>query len=408
MNVLDLVEELKNLVKIRSEVKIKNGKIIREEYDKAAEKVAKLAESAGLEVEVLDLEVKDGKVPTIIATLDVEAPSLALVSHYDVVPAKGPWIIDGKEVDPYTPLVLEGKLYGRGAADDKSAIVCSLTALEELVKSSTELKYKPVIVVTGDEEIGGLGIRTLLDKGYKWDKALIIDASVNYLSVGASGVVHGWIKVKGRAGHAGYPHTAVNPVETASLLVTELVKAYKPLRAGKLSKLKAPPGSPLPNVWGRFSFTIIKLGTSESEKHNRIPAETLAGFDMRLLPEENVEEALKEFYSTFSGITTKLGIRAELEIVSAQPGWYTTDQKYVTTALEALKEAYRKVGIKEEPSIAGELGGNDGTFFALKGIPVLAYGAIREEENNIHAPGEFVYIKDLNILKEFIKTLLSS
>lgn len=407
MKSVDLVEELKNLVKIRSEVKIEGGKIIRENYSEAAEKVAKLAGEAGLEVEILELEVKDGKVPTVIATTDVNAPSIALVSHYDVVPAKGPWIIDGKEMDPYDPIVMGDKVYGRGAADDKSAIVASIAALKELRNSSAKLRYKPYVVVTGDEEIGGLGIRALLDKGHRWDRALIIDASVEYLSVGASGVVHGWISVKGKGGHAGYPHLAENPVEALANLISEITTTYKPLRAKKISRLKAPPGSPLPNVWGRFNFTITKLGPLETEKHNKIPGEALAGFDVRLLPEERVEEALRELYSYFSSAVAKLGINAKIEIISAQPGWYTTDEEYVKEALRALTHAYNVLNIKKEPKIAGELGGNDGTFFSIKGIPVLAYGAIREN-SNIHAPGEFVRVSDIITLKEFLKALLSS
>jgi len=404
---INMIEELKRLVSIRSEVWVEGGEVVRRNYDKAANAVAELAERAGLDVTIEYVKTPTGdEIPTVLATARGAGPTIALVSHYDVVPAKEPWDVDGRQLDPYEPVIVDGRLYGRGAADDKSAIVASIAALGELVAKGAELKYKPTIVVTGDEEVGGLGIRGLLDAGFKWDKAVIVDAGASYLTIGASGVIHAWLKVKGKAGHAGYAHLADNPVEKLALLITEMVREYKALRGSKISELPAPPGSPLPKLWGRASFTILKLGAGEAEKHNKIPGEAVAGLDVRLIPEEDVEEALEELYAVFGRITSSLGIRATLEIVSAQRGWKATDLDLVRDAENALKKAYAELGVRAPVVKAAEFGGNDGTFFYLKGIPVIAYGAIRED-NNIHAPNEFVYIRDLDLLKSFVTHLLS-
>ncbi len=404
---INMVEELKKLVTIRSEVWVEGGTIVRREYEKAASAVAELAERAGLEVSVEEIKTPSGDtIPTVIASIKGEGPSIALVSHYDVVPARGPWKVGERELDPYEPVIVEGKLYGRGAADDKSAIVATIAALAELAAKGAKLKYRPYAVITGDEEVGGLGVRGLLDSGFKWDRAVIIDAGADYITIGASGVVHAWIKVKGRAGHAGYSHKADNPVEKLAVLITEMLKEYKSLRASKISKLPSPPGSPLPKLWGRASFTILKLGEGDVEKHNRIPSEALAGIDIRLIPEEEVADALNELYSVFSRVVARLGISATLEVIGAQRGWMATDKELVRDAEAALKKAYTRLGIEEPVRKAAELGGNDGTYFYLKGIPVIGYGAIRED-NNIHAPNEFVYIRDLDLLKTFIINLLS-
>ncbi|RLE99815.1 MAG: hypothetical protein DRJ57_01800, partial [Thermoprotei archaeon] len=245
MGSIDLVEELCRLVRIRSEVAVSEaGDVVRRNYEEAAKAVARLAEEAGLDVEVLELEFKGGVIPTVMAEAGGGGERLALVSHYDVVPARGPWLVGGREVDPYEPVVLDGKVYGRGAADDKSAIVASIAALAELLEEGVKLRYRPCVVVTGDEEVGGYGVRALLEAGYRWDKVVILDAGADYLSVGASGVIHGWIGVKGRSGHAGYPHRAVNPVEAAIRLANYLLDAYKPARARRVSRLSSPPGSP--------------------------------------------------------------------------------------------------------------------------------------------------------------------
>ena len=405
---INMVEELKTLVSIKSEVRMEEDVIIRLNYDKAASVVANLAERAGLDVTVEEVKTDDGDViPSVIATIPGGEESLALVSHYDVVPASGPWIVDGKKIDPYSPLLIDGKLYGRGAADDKSAIVATISALSELRITGAKLRYKPYVVVTGDEEVGGIGIRSLLDSGYRWDKAVIVDAGADYLTIGASGVVHAWLRVKGRAGHAGYPHLADNPVEKLARLIAELTRTYKPLRYSKLSKLPSPPNSPVPRLWGRASFTIFKLGKNDAEKHNRIPSEAIAGIDVRLIPEEDVDEAVNELYSAFNEAAARLGIgNAEIEIVGAQRGWYSTDENLVEKAKDAVRRAYESVGIQDPVKVAAELGGNDGSYFFNKGIPVVAFGAIRQD-NNIHAPNEFVYIQDLEMLKNFVINLLT-
>ncbi|RLF05810.1 MAG: hypothetical protein DRK00_03380 [Thermoprotei archaeon] len=405
MGSIDLVRELCQLVRIRSEVAVsETGEVVRRNYEEAVRAVARLAEEAGLEVEVLELEFRGGVIPTVLAEAGGRGRRMALVSHYDVVPARGPWLVDGREIDPYEPVVVEGKVYGRGAADDKSAIVASIAALAELLEEGSSLRYRPCVVVTGDEEVGGYGVRALLEAGYRWDRVVILDAGADYLSVGASGVIHGWIRVRGRSGHAGYPHRAVNPVEAAIKLANYLLDAYKPCRARRISRFNSPPGSPIPKVWGRFSFTIMKLAPGEPEKHNRIPAEAMLGFDVRLIPEEDLDEALNELYSYVSEAAARLGVECEVK-AWGQRGWYTRDDEFVKEALSAARSAYAAVGLRPEIGVAAELGGNDGTFFYEADMPVVAFGAMRPE-CNVHSENEFVYVRDLVLLKEFVKHLL--
>ncbi|RLJ02442.1 MAG: hypothetical protein DRP08_04555, partial [Candidatus Aenigmatarchaeota archaeon] len=251
------------------------------------------------------------------------------------------------------------------------------------------------------------GIRALLEAGYRWDKVVILDAGAEYVYIGGSGGIHGWIEVEGKAGHAGYPHFSVNPVENLVFFLNKWIEEYKPIRTSKISNLASPPNSPVPKLWGRISVTIIGLGKDDEPKHNRIPSKAIAGFDVRLIPEEDLETALDEIYSSFVKIQSLTGIKTNLKIVGYQRGWYAKDQELINRALLASKRAYEKVGY--DPSkiyVAGELGGNDGTFFDMKNIPVIAFGAIRDD-CNIHAPGEFVYIKDVEMLKEFVKGLLT-
>ncbi|MEM0493702.1 MAG: M20/M25/M40 family metallo-hydrolase [Thermofilum sp.] len=402
---IDQVQFLEELVRIPSVSAFGERGVVRQNYRKAADTVARYAAEAGLEVKVEDL--LGGEIPTVLVSLPEKAsgkPSVAFVTHYDVVPARAPWLVEGREVDPFEPLVIGGKVYGRGAADDKSAIVATICGLAD-IGSARELRYNPVVVVTGDEEVGGTGVRALLDKGYRWDRVIIVDSGSEYVSIGASGVIAGWIKVTGRSGHAGYPHQARNAAEELFELLSEL-KSFKVKRASKLSRLPAPPGSPVSRVWGRFSLTILKLPPSEPEKHNRIPGEAWAGFDMRLLPEESVEEGLRELFEAFSSAIATSRVQAVLEVVAAQRGWYAKNEEFVSEVLAAARQAYRDAGLEGDVGLAGELGGNDGTYFDAKGMDVVAFGTIRSG-TNIHSEGEFVYVKDIEMYRYFMRRLLS-
>ncbi|MEZ0346391.1 MAG: M20/M25/M40 family metallo-hydrolase [Infirmifilum sp.] len=401
----DPVKFLTEIVRIPSESGYQGSVITRKNYREVTDIIEKTALDLGLNVQRVDL--LNGEIPTLLISLSKapkNLPTLAFATHYDVVPAKGPWEIDGVKIDPYEPLVRNGKVYGRGAADDKSAIAAVLAGLAALKGQEEKLRYQPILIVTGDEEVGGVGVRALLEQGYRWDRVVIVDSGSEYVSIGASGVVHGWIKVKGRSGHAGYPHTTRNAVEDLLKLLGEM-QGYKALRNSKVSKLPSPPGSPIPRVWGRFSITVVKLPEHEPEKHNRIPGEAWAGFDIRLLPEEKLEEALAELYGYFSSAVAKLGINASLDIISGQPGWFAKNDLFVNEVLNAAKKAYKEVGFRGEPQLVAELGGNDGTFFDMFGMDVVAFGTIREG-TNIHSEGEFVYIDDILMFKHFMVEML--
>ncbi|MEZ0345647.1 MAG: M20/M25/M40 family metallo-hydrolase [Infirmifilum sp.] len=88
-----------------------------------------------------------------------------------------------------------------------------------------------------------------------------------------------------------------------------------------------------------------------------------------------------------------------------QRGWFSKDESFVREALRAAEEAYRAVGLRGPITTAAELGGNDGTFFDAVGVPVVAFGAIRAE-CNVHSENEFVFVRDIYMLREFVKNLV--
>jgi len=227
-------------------------------------------------------------------------------------------------------------------------------------------------------------------KRQAYDLALILDSFSREVHCGASGVVSGSIIVKGRGGHAGYPHLADNPLYKLPAIINSL-KEFSQIREKKLSALKAPVGSPRDRVWGRFSPTVISAG----DRTNVIPNEVIIKFDMRLLPEEDRDTAIDELRSFIGKLPD-----VELSEVKGGGNYYTDQNVPVVTTFAG--HILNKLNEKE---CFGELGGDDGKYTAGAGIPTVGYGVI-DSDSNIHGSNEFVRISTMLTVTENIMEAL--
>jgi succinyl-diaminopimelate desuccinylase len=379
---------LSRLVEINTESVPKKG------YSECVSVIVEEAEKNSLTAEIVDGErgAKDGlSRPNVIVTLDSGSDTtLLLESHFDVVPPGTGW-----NYPPFKLTVEDGKAYGRGTADNKAGIAAVMGALRQLTNEELDVNLKLVAGV--DEEIGGrYGVDYVMsDWGLKGDAALIVDAGPESLFLGASGIIWGKVTVKGKQGHAGYPFKARNAIEEAMKLIG-CFDDYRKLVEKKESTLHAPPGSPKKFVWGRYSVTMISAG----EKENVIPGTCEFRFDRRLLPEEPLEQAESELMDFFQDALDETGCEASLELVNRQQGYFTSpDLAFVQTVSEAIQKT-----TGQSLPFAAELGGNDGSFFAKNGIPVVCYGTIRAD-TRYHGVDEFVYLQDIKNTRDVVVNL---
>ena len=145
-----LVSDLKRLTAIPS--------IAFDGFDKAAvieahDLVVTLLRDAGVE-QIDRLDLPDTS-PIIVATVPgpVGAPTVLLYSHYDVQPAgdESLW-----RTPPFEPTEIDGAVYGRGVADDKSNVICHLGALRALQALGQQPPVTLKIVFEGQEEWGSV------------------------------------------------------------------------------------------------------------------------------------------------------------------------------------------------------------------------------------------------------------
>jgi succinyl-diaminopimelate desuccinylase len=379
---------LSRLVSINTDVSKKTG------YSECANLISKEMKAIGLNVDIYDpmAQTGDGKPrPNVVGTLDVGAKkTIGLITHYDVVPPGEGW-----KHNPYKLTVEGDRAYGRGAADDKSAIAASLGALRLLGKNA---KYNVILATSPDEETGGVwGIGYLMREiKLKLDCGVVVDSMPNMVTIGACGRITGEIRVFGKQGHAGYNYLADNPIPKLARLLVEL-EGFVKQREQKLSAIDAPPMSPKKKLWGRISFTIIGGG----EKENVVPAAAWTRFDLRLLPDEEALEAKSELLAYFEQAREKLGINAELTYDYEDLGFITATS---TPFVKAFSEATSSVFGSPLP-LAASLGGDDGKFLSERGIPVVSYGAIADD-TQFHGTDEFVYLKDIASLRDVLVKLI--
>ena len=357
----------------------------RKNFDKMVEVISQRAREFGLVVKKI---VDKKKIPHLIISLPnapKNAKKIIFLTHYDVVPPGEGW-----SFDPFTPIVKEGKVYGRGASDDKSGIVAGLIAFKEVLDNRLVPKVYPELIVAGGEETGE---SVDFFREIMGDIAVVLDVGPEGLSIGASGVARIRVRVKGRQAHSAYPFKGKNAIYEASKLINFLRKYAEELEKTRVSQYAAP--EYYEKLPARLSVTMIKGGVAP----NIIPGECELIIDRRTIPEEDADEAARELEKLIHEFAQKEGMDIEIEARGLINGWVTKDEDVIEKFRRILESLLgRKV------KVVVELGGTDGVHL-IDRMPVIQFGALRSD-NNIHGINEFVYINDVILVKDFIKKVI--
>jgi succinyl-diaminopimelate desuccinylase len=314
-----------------------------------------------------------------------EAPVLCFAGHTDVVPTGS---LDDWNSDPFVPEIRNGKLYGRGSADMKTALAAMVVASERFVAKHPNHKGSIAFLITSDEEGPSINgtvkvIEALEARNEKMTWCLVGEpSSTNQLGDivknGRRGSLNANLTVKGKQGHVAYPHLAINPIHTASKALAELCDTvwdngneYFPATSFQISNINA--GTGATNVVPGTMNLLFNFRYS-----TEVTAEELKARTLEILDRHNVDYDISW---TLSGLPflTPVG-----ELVNA------------------AKNAIRNVtGIETELSTSG--GTSDGRFIAPTGAQVLELGVLNA---SIHQIDEHVNVADLEPLAEIYEQIL--
>ena len=156
-------------------------------------------------------------------------PVIAFAGHTDVVPTgdESQWTYP-----PFSAEIVDGMLYGRGAADMKGSLAAMIVAAEEYVKANPNHDGTIALLITSDEEAvakdGSVRVvETLMARGEKITYCMVGEPSSSktlgdVVKNGRRGSITGNLYIQGVQGHVAYPHLAENPIHKASPFLQEL------------------------------------------------------------------------------------------------------------------------------------------------------------------------------------------
>ena len=151
--------EVVELVRIPS---ISPGLPHPEAITEAADWLERRLERSGMD-EVRQLVV-DKHNPVVWARKQIsdDLPTILFYGHYDVMPADplGEW-----ESPPFEPEIRDGKIFGRGTADDKGQVLMHINAVEAYLKVKGTLPVNVVFAIEGEEEEGSEGLEQFVGDG---------------------------------------------------------------------------------------------------------------------------------------------------------------------------------------------------------------------------------------------------
>ncbi len=219
------LNELIDLLKIPS---ISADSTYKEDTRRTAEMVREKLEAAGAENTEL-CETEGYPVVYGDKIIDPSLPTILVYGHYDVQP---PDPLDLWDSPPFEPVIKDGKIYARGAADDKGQMYMHVKAFEYLNKES-ELPCNVKFIIEGEEEVGSVNLESFIKKNkekLKADVILISDTSMLSLenpsiTTGLKGLSYFEVEVTGpnRDLHSGvYGGAVANPINTLCKMIASL------------------------------------------------------------------------------------------------------------------------------------------------------------------------------------------
>lgn len=402
----------------------------------SAEATADLLARSGLEA--VRLVAPAGGHPNVVGEwchAGPHAPTVLLYAHHDVQP---PGAVERWSSDPFEPAVRDGRLFGRGAADDKAGAVAHAAAVSAWLETAGALPCNVKVLVEGEEEIGSPNLGGFLsDHAEELAADVLVLADAGNWSVGTPGITY---SLRGLLGfdvglraldgplHSGMVGGVVpDPVVALSRLVASMVDEHgdvavdgfsddvRPLSVEESKRLAALAPDPtamartmgmrsgvrmagdptvpiLQRMWMRPTLTVVGFDSHPIPgSSNQIVAAATARISMRLAPGQDPQRCW-ECMQRHVLAHTPWGLEVTLDAHECVPAWVCEP---TGPAFDAATRALR-AGFGTDAVLMG-VGGTIpfvGPFAAAFGeIPALLLGPA-DPASRIHGEDESVHLGD--------------
>ena len=324
-------------------------------------------------------------VDNLYARIGTSGPNFCFAGHSDVVP---PGQFSEWNGDPFSGIITDGKLYGRGSSDMKSAIASFVAAAQRYIdETGNKLPFSISLLITGDEEgpaiNGTIKVLKWMEENDENIDCCVVGEPTNpdflggMAKIGRRGSFTGWLTVYGTQGHTAYPHLADNPL-------SRMVKMLGPLSEEKLDEGTQyfPPST--------VAIAAIDTGNTAS---NVIPNQATATFNIRF----NDSKTGQEIEDWLRRIFNKVGGEFDLKTACSSDAFITEPGPLTEDLLASVKEV---TGVFPELSTTG---GTSDARFIRKYCPVIEFGGVGK---TMHKINEHVEVEDIKILSNIYYVLL--
>ncbi len=428
----EYLDDLKELVRIPS---ISFEGFPPEEVDRSAKAVAALLKRSGLEnVEEIRLP---GVHPYVYADWlhATNAPTVLLYAHHDVQP---PMRAEVWKSPAFEPTLRDGRLYGRGTADDKAGIIVHTAAIQSFLKTTGKLPLNVKVIIEGEEEVGSGHLLDLLKKYKKKFQADIMiltdcgnyDTGVPALTTSLRGLVCLEVTVSSldHPLHSGMWGGALpDPIMALSKILSSLVDKNGDIAVPEIRKMIRPPsskqkksikelgftekefqkqsgllkgvdiiGSPTCDVltksWYRPSLVVNCFeGGIRKMTGNVIQNQAWARVGLRLSPGMDGEAAEKALIQAIQE-KTPWNVKVDIKKDSCANPWSTDiDHPAFDKASAALKKAYKKETVFM--GCGGTIPFVKPFSIALGDVPAMLVG-VEDPYTNAHSENESLHLED--------------
>ncbi|MES1989399.1 MAG: succinyl-diaminopimelate desuccinylase [Pseudomonadota bacterium] len=329
-------------------------------------------------------------IDNLYARLGSGRPHFCFAGHTDVVPVgdAGQWT-----VDPFAGEIINGKLYGRGAADMKGSVASFVAAVSRLVREGKLVDGEGSIslLITGDEEGPGVNgtvkmLKALKARGEVIDHCLVGEPTCvsklgDMMKIGRRGSINGWLTVKGAQGHVAYPHQADNPLP-------RLIEMLSRLNAHELDKGNAHFQA------SNFEVTTIDTGNTAT---NVIPASARAVMNIRFNDEHTGASLDQWMRRTFDQVVQEMGGSYEFETKISGESFITQPGDFSALIARAIKQ------VTGETAELSTTGGTSDARFIRAYAPVVEFGLANA---TMHKVDEHVPAGDIGRLADIYEAVL--
>lgn len=365
----DWEQEAIQLLQDLMEIRTVNGK---DGEKPAAEYICRYLSSRGIDAFVQD--IGDGR-GNVIALIPGENTGKGAIwnGHLDTVDYGE---LDSWNTAPWTPVIENGFLFGRGASDMKSGLAAMVYVLGRLGESGKKPETSIQFLGTCDEERGGAGARAVISDGHMMEAETLLIGEPTGCTVGIAqkGCIWLELEVRGKTSHGAYPQEGCNAItcayEAAKSLGDWICGHAHPVLGNATAQITEIQGGIQPNMTPDLCTVLM---------------------DIRTVPGLTREEILCRLQTVFQDISkSRRGIpsltvriknhRISIEADQASPG---VSQLVKSMEAVGIREAYSGISYFTDASILAE--GKEGLTTVLFG-PGLADMA--------HKPNECVRIED--------------